>query len=42
MYYIWDKYAVLEGNWSRLNEYIWKKTFHELILEPIEEMEVRF
>jgi hypothetical protein len=33
---------ILEGNWTKLNESIWKKTFSEHILEPIEELEVRF
>ena len=42
MDYIWDLSKILEGNWTKLNEYIWKQTFNDHILEPIEELEVRF
>lgn len=28
MSYIWEKIEVLEGNWVKLNEIIWKKTFN--------------
>lgn len=42
MHYLWNNLNISPGNYQALTQYLWRKTLHEEILEPIEDADQRF